>query len=34
MNARLRKYGEIVAEVTKERETLAARVKSTAISDR
>lgn len=27
MNARLRKYGEIVAEVTKERETLAARVK-------
>lgn len=27
MNLRLRKYGEIVAEVTKERETLAARVK-------
>lgn len=27
MNIRLRKYGEIVAEVTKERETLAARVK-------
>lgn len=27
MNVRLRKYGEIVAEVTKERETLAARVK-------
>ena len=27
MNLRLRKYGEIVAEVTKDRETLAARVK-------
>ena len=27
MNVRLRKYGETVTEVTKERETLAARVK-------